>query len=432
MVSYIPVVIWTAMILFSLHKQENDKDFITLLFLPLFIYPTIQVGSARISSLYYVCFLYMALVFLRRKRILSNTSAIYLGIAIFILLCFILGWGLSGVGGLLGSMIGFIKFIPIVLSLDLLLNQVKSEVLVQGFRSALNISVCIDFIAVLAQMINPNLAAKIIDMFFYNDQTINFSDEIIKGSLGGRMFGIFNHPSVQAIFCLVVFAFYLTQLKEKKINKYIFIISIFMGIASCSKTFVLGVPVVLAIWLLINFKRVSNPRVLVAIFFLLILCVFIVVNFDAIITYIRSINPVLAYYFGFLKKPFEALNTRYSMDNGNLSSMYSIIKNHLLFGVGPNSIMGEEVLDSAPLVLLHNGGIVCLLLYLSLFLWLFVQTLKYKQETLIYFLAIIFVSGFALPTWIFHAATITVTMYILLMINSIRSERPLKEGVLNV
>lgn len=432
MVSYIPVVIWTVMILFSLHKQDNEKNSITLLFLPLFIYPTIQVGSARISSLYYVCFLYMALVFLRRKRTLSNTSAVYLGIACFVLLCFILGWGLNGVGGIVGSMIGFSKFIPIVLSLDLLLNQTKSEVLVHGFRNALNISVCIDFIAVLAQIINPSLAAKIVDMFFYNDQTINFSDELIKGTLGGRMFGIFNHPSVQAIFCLVVFAFYLTRLKEKRINKYIFIISIFMGIASCSKTFVLGAPVVLVLWFLFNFKRVSNPRILVAIFFMLIICFLLVIYFDAIIVNIRSINPVLAYYLGFLKKPFEALNTRYSMDSGNLSSMYSIIKNNLLFGVGPNSIMGEEVLDSAPLVLLHNGGIVCLLAYLILFLWLLVQTSKYKQETLKYFLAIIFISGFALPTWIFHAATISVTIFILLMINSLRVTRSLKEGVLNV
>lgn len=423
MVSFIPIIIWTIIISFSVIKTKSDKLFITLLFLPLFIYPTIQIGSARISSLYYVCVCYLILVLICRKKNLSITTASYIGIALLILCCYILGWASNGVGGIVVPIIGFAKFLPIIMAMDLLLNHTEQNALLQGFQKALDISVCIDFIVALGQIFQPTVTSTITDYFFYNDETINFSDVLLNEGFSSRIYGIFNHPSTQAVFCLIVFSFYLTRMKERSINRLFFIISIFMGLASCSKTFILGAPIILILWFIINFRKIVNLRIMVAVTLIALFCLFVFVNFDDIMNYIRSFNPVLAYYLNYLKSPIEALNTRYSIGNGNLSPMYSIIENHLIIGVGPNAISGEEVLDSAPLVILHNGGILALVLFLILFVSLLRKSLKYKQEDLIYMLTIIFISGFAIPTWIFHAASLSVTVYVLLKTNLLKTGR---------
>ena len=48
---------------------------------------------------------------------------------------------------------------------------------------------------------------------------------------------------------------------------------------------------------------------------------------------------------------------------GNLSDTFEIFKEHLFIGVGPGQVRNEFVGDSEYITLLHNGGVMCFVIY---------------------------------------------------------------------
>jgi hypothetical protein len=226
-----------------------------------------------------------------------------------------------------------------------------------------------------------------------------------------------------AIFALVGVAYYLNHLSEKKSNIFIMVVFIIIGFTALSKTFILGLPLLLFVYFIYNTNRLLNAKWLFILTLAIAVVIIVVLNFDVIITKVYGYNRYMGYYLRMLKSPFDAFSSRYSVNNGILSQNYDLIKKNLIVGVGPVSVQGEQILDSAPIVILHNGGILALVTVLWYYFKSIIISIKYKYTTILYLLVVILASGFGLPIWVFHNASIGVIIYCCLSITCMRKNK---------
>ncbi len=408
------ILFWSALLIISVLRNKLAGF---LLFLILFVNITIPIFGLRINSLYYFTILLFVLILIKRdvKWTIDKDTRKYCLLLILILLTYSLGWLCSGAGSLIGGLIGCIKFIPIIVEFSVLFQDIDKKTVKKDFGIAINIVVFLNTVMVVLQKINPSFSTTITDIFFYNDDTINSSDQIINGVMT-RCYGIFNHPATLGTFSLFAIT-YNVYSNYKAIIRYPFIVcSFIIGLLSLSKTFVLGFPMIVIIMLLVGLKKCRSLRTIVLYLSVIVTGIIVILNFETIISVLSANNAYMRYYLSTLYNPFDAFQTRYSREEGALSFTYEIIKENFLIGVGPNSIKGEAVLDSAPVVIAHNGGVIGLILVTILLLYLLVKIFKTKQNELLLLWAVVLVSGFALPTWIFHMSTIGATIYIIQMV----------------
>lgn len=414
MVSFILPIIWSLAVLYKLKYKKNVYG---LLFLSLIIPPTVNIVNSRINTMYYLCIFLMLMIVGKRLiigKIFLNSAIVMTSIIAF----YFIAWGLKGSGSFFYELIGDIKFIVLLIEFAIIMKNAKCKEIDAGFQWALKFSTVINFLVVIGTFIIPMEITKFVLLFYYNDDTINSIDNFVDGRLA-RAYGVFNHPAVLSIFSLMVFFYFFKRLYENKKNIIYMIMALIMGMSAYSKTFILGLPIIFLIWMIFNIKNIK-----IFILFNALLCILmgIYANFEIVIERIRDINPVLAYYMNYLNHPIEALATRYSPQTGNMVPMYYIIRQNLLIGVGPNPVGAETVVDSAPLVIIHNGGLLALSLILAMYIVLLSKSIQIKNDVLVCFLFIIILSGLALPTWIFHQATFMMLVYIIIILSKSKNK----------
>jgi len=136
----------------------------------------------------------------------------------------------------------------------------------------------------------------------------------------------------------------------------------------------------------------------------IILIVLIGICFIVIIINSKNLSTItklpFSYYFGFIvTNPLEALKTRYIYESVPVDTQltYDIIKANPILGVGYTSPLGEFIGDSEYLVAMHHGGIVSLLLKLSLIVFLLFVSLKRQDKFFLGIIVACLITGFALP-----------------------------------
>ena len=148
------------------------------------------------------------------------------------------------------------------------------------------------------------------------------------------------------------------------------------------------------------------------------------IQYESIHSFLYERSQVVAYYFSFLHNPLKAFATRYSSKTGILLPIYEIIRKHPIIGVGPLAVKGEILADSAPIIILHNGGVIALLIVILFYLWLFYCIWKCAGMEEIFLWFTVIMSGFALSTWTFYLLTYPVLMYLILFIGKKRESVP--------
>lgn len=410
MISFVLPILWTISILKHVAKHE---DVSAIVFLSIILTPTVLFVGQRINCMYYLCFLFGLIASLKHLVIDRKSICFLLCLSMVIFLSF-LGWIINGEGSFFVPFLGELKFIIVAFELFIIFNSYEKEQIENGFQKAMITAIVLNAIVVVLSLLIPVHITSIVELFYYNDDTINASESIINGKMA-RAYGLFNHPAALALFSLFSLVFFLKNYFKVAHGWFFLFLSMLTGLLAFSKTFIIGFPIVIIIWLLFYGKALFRSKagsilliIMLALFFLF------VISFDSILGFIRERSPVLAYYLGFLKDPAGSLNTRYSSSAGNLAPLYKIISEHPIIGVGPNPIMGEVVLDSAPLTILHDGGVLRLLVVMAMYAGMINDCIKKRRWDFVLYFVIVFLSGFGLPTWVFSQYTFPFIVYILL------------------
>jgi len=235
-----------------------------------------------------------------------------------------------------------------------------------------------------------NLYAKASSAVLYNIQTMGYFN---------RAVGTFGSPTLLGPFALICFSFYFAVLfsKNRNINVYIKLVSsLVLGALSLSKAFIIGIPI-MTLLILFSVRKQFKLRNIVS-FFLLILSVLLIVHFGyTFLIQKTAINSkVIEYYFGMVSDPIKALQTRY-LAQGNLQDSFAVIINNPIFGVRLSSVKGEFTGDSTYVQLLHNTGIIGLLVMIIFFIG--VIKFYYRKRDEIAFVVIVagLIAGIGIP-----------------------------------
>jgi hypothetical protein len=293
--------------------------------------------------------------------------------------------------------------------------NINLHILKREIYKMITIIALLNFIMIIIQRLNFELGLQIIKEL-NNNESYEYAVNMIQMDTFQRCFGLLPYPMHLGIFSLLSLAFLMFEQTEKfHFSKMIFAISILNGIMSASKSFTIGMAVLLILWLftyLYFSKRTIVSIIKIGIVFFIVMFLFIFFDWIYyIIEFYLGFN--YARYWGFIKNVSEAFSTRYSSDFGLLNYMPEFFKTFWLLGVGPSSIRGEVVMDSAPYVILHNGGIMVLIpIVFFYFKNLIKQFQKKELQNFFLFLTIV-ITGFGFQTWIAAETTTWVLFYLL-------------------
>jgi len=172
---------------------------------------------------------------------------------------------------------------------------------------------------------------------------------------------------------------------------------------SLTKTFVLGVPLVVIAGLIFKMLFLAKWRIVIS--------AKKVLTFATVMTLIAATGYVgikiaiekgvgIMWYLQYLTKPLEAFASRYDLQEGNLVAAKEVIYNNLLIGVGKTQPLGEFLGDSLYVVLLHNTGILGAMLFIAIIALLALKAFSNKSLPALMVLFALLLGGFAMPTFI--------------------------------
>jgi len=271
-----------------------------------------------------------------------------------------LTWGVIAFYGLLRPLLVLILFMNV---------KIDERFVRSVLWCFLILSLGVNTLSVL-QFLNVGSVTQITQVFYSSAFRTPIAGSIQAFSFLLRSVGVFESPVYNAIFILVVLLIAINMLLQKQsvsrrwILYLAIILAIIAGITTISSTFLLGAVVILGIivW--------DNARYPMRIFRLAWAAVIV-------IAIIFSVGFLLLPRVSYLNGPFnykldqiisgQVFSTRYSPEEGNLWGIYEAVANRPLIGWGNVQQEGAFVGDSTYVATLYQGGIIGLLLFLSIF-----------------------------------------------------------------
>lgn len=403
----------------------RKKNIFTVTLIYLTLAPDIKLGNNDISAMYLMIFYLIFIFLIKRSKISVDKNnknyllLIMFNFILYFIMTIICNYELTSSG--ISSMIGFLKIpILIILFCSLFPGEIKNQ---KSYDRAFKCLLVINLFGVLLQfMYGSQIRSFFESMYLTNDYT--YYSTLASWEVYNRKFGFFASPMLLGIFCLTTFLYFLLSYKKSKNNKYLIwtAVSLAVGLTSLSKTFIIGVPLTVIIYFFVNIgnkkKKTSiNQKRRQNNFLKICICLPIVLFvFSKLYIYLTE-NTTIIYYIQMLSNPLSALETRYSANSDNLllSDTYNVIKEHLIFGVGFQSINNEFLGDSSYIMSLHNGGLISLISIIIFYLLNLIKAIKRKNIDKILFIIIWAISGLAMPT-IYN--TIVVLPFYLYFFNS--------------
>jgi len=311
-------------------------------------------------------------------------------------------------------LIGILKNIFLFLSIALILykrlkqnKNTDRECLIGLLIPVFQIVMSANLIFIFIQLLQPNLGFKIVQ--WYSSETKSTLPVLaISDGVFPRLYGLNYSPvllGAKSLLCFTSSLFGIIQKTNPETKRKLLVLlmlSLINGIFSFSKTFILGSLLSLFIYILFFLINVIKMRLIQI--REIILIVLIGICFIVIIINSKNLSTItklpFSYYFGFIvTNPLEALKTRYIYESVPVDTQltYDIIKANPILGVGYTSPLGEFIGDSEYLVAMHHGGIVSLLLKLSLIVFLLFVSLKRQDKFFLGIIVACLITGFALP-----------------------------------
>jgi hypothetical protein len=362
------------------HFGDYTIDYEILAFVPIFsvfIYKTLKGNNLYISSIHLLVYLYIGLL------ILSTVVAA----------------NLYNVNILWITLLGNVRFAVLLFMLTQIF--IRSE---DYFKRILIFVISINLVLVLVQIIFPG-SVSIFYELYYKEGLLPLQHFLEIGRFT-RATGSFGSPVNLGALSLISFSyFYAEILKSNRKKTIIFGIcaSLVTGAASLTKTFILGVPLVILSGLIIRLAflkerqlKINPKKILTAIPILLFV---FLASYIVIQSAIKQ-GFFVAYYFSYLFNPLEAFVSRFDIDEGNLRTTIDVIKNNPVVGVGITRPMNEFTGDSSYLLILHDTGLLGTLLFFTLFLVLILTHIKTKNICGIMVIISLLITGVSSSTFI--------------------------------
>jgi len=261
--------------------------------------------------------------------------------------------------------------------------------------------ICINMILVIIQIIFPQSVLMFYN--FYFKESLVPLKYILKIGRFTRATGSFGTPVNLGIFSLISFTFFYVKLLELDLRKEIIIgliFSMLCGFFSLTKTFIIGMPIIIigTIIVIIIFPlrvkiRISSKK-MVRLLLIVMLVAIMVGGFFRVAT---NQGFYVNYYFEYLLKPLEALESRYNLNENVLSLTVKAIKNNFLIGVGMTQPLGEFIGDSAYIMLVHNTGLLGSMLFVFIIGILIYKSFIKRNLTALMMVFALLLCGFATP-----------------------------------
>ena len=389
------------------HYFEGKSNFlVTALYITMA--PLIKIKSLCIDPTYFVLIIYI-IGLLKNKKIYVSKDKAFLFIGFFSLVLYTISTmfhssiEFSTIQKILGS-------IKIPLIIILFNNYYYNKNLEKEFDKYITLTLIFNLIASISQIL---LKDKILAFYqnLYSDG-IDYYTTVSGKYCYARTFGLFSTPMIYGIVCLFIFTYVIFKYKKTgTLNYFHLILCLILGVLSSSKSFIIGVPIIIFISLISKiFSRKKIRKNTVLLFMVLLICSpFLIYIFNQFVEFLTSKGMFIKYYLNFLSNPISALSSRYSSnDDILLKKTYEVIKQYPVFGVGYNSVNGEFTGDSTYVLALHNGGIISLI---SIVLF-FIHEFKNSFHSWKFLFVITWVlTGFAYPT-LFGVSNIIPFIYI--------------------
>jgi hypothetical protein len=265
-------------------------------------------------------------------------------------------------------------------------------------KKALQIAVLCNLMAMILQLALPN-AVEIFNNLYVKESSTAIS-WFLKVGRFTRLTGTFANTAPAGYFFLLVLGIHLVDytMTRSRYAALIIVVSVICGIATVSKTFYVGFPILLLInfvlyWIMKGKEKthirgldLKKPVIIV----MAVLGIIFFLNFT-------SDKLSTAYYIENIRLT-NIFSSRYNEQTGNLIETIDVIKDNLFIGVGATRISNEFVGDSLYVSILHGTGVLGLITISILMVKLIITNIRKVNRQNLLLLFCILMVGFAVPT----------------------------------
>lgn len=432
MLSYIILLFFLVWIL-ELYFRDQPTLGPILIFLVLS--PYINFAGGRYDSAYLAVIAIWIGIAIKNKGIIrlhkSKSLFQYFVLILLVYLIYFISWivfNRNNAAEMLTIYAGIAKSILIMQACYEMNRAISAASLRRELLKMLTVIILLNTVMIALQRIDLNLGLKLIQALQNND-SYTYALDCVKWGSFDRCFGAMPYPMQLAIFSLFahIFLVFGDTIPRTKLRIALIILNIICGFFAASKTFIVGFAALLLLQVIFQFyfKRIS-VKSLVAFGSIVALLLICIVFFDQIYTLLAEhIGGNYARYWGFLKNASGVFTSRYSSSAEYLSYMPEFLKQYWLFGVGPVSIATEGVLDSAPYVILHSGGVVALIAIAYYYVFHLVKSVQKRDMLTFMAITFILITGTGFQTWIASDASTWVLMSIFMLTECRLCQTPL-------
>lgn len=418
MINNVVIGIFLVIILITHWRKRPDLTFVTS-FIYLTCAPLIQFGSRSVNNLYALtpALALLAVIDLIRlrpplfRRRTMNLYVICMGV---VLLSYGIGYLMNGTASIPTAalaMAGEVMVMATVILMARLLYRLKLAQVQRAVLTGIAIFVGINTAMVLFQKLFFVPSYRLMDAFYVSDSRFKPLFVMWKTGAFDRVMGTFFTPVVLGTTMLLaaaVLTAYILNRRFRRAQIGALVMIMLMtagGILAFSKTYMLGLPILLGIaFLLILFNKKDRAGRLRK--WLVILAASAAVYVLIYVLLPPDMVKVRNYYYGYLINPFGALSSRYqgiaepavnqisdaarnAEEQGITARAFDFFLKHPVFGVGAAPVAGEFLGDSQVMFTLHSGGVAGALGYTAFFGIQFVRSLRDRHLFSILIIAVV-------------------------------------------
>jgi len=404
---------------------KNKKLSYSLAIASLFVMPVLVLGKNRISSSYvWFLILIVLLVF----NFLSKKPAVFPKLALFytitvsaLILLSVFSWIIINIPTKIGfnSFIGQTKNLVLFIAFVLLVASQLEKDFLGILYYGLFITGVINLFVVALQMAGTFNVKLFYDLYWTSSNTPLYY--MLRIGHFVRGYGTFGSSVQLGAVSLLSYSLGVGEyIQGKHTTKWFWLILIwgFVGLASLSKTFIVGSAFITLLAFIVTpfvYKSYRKKVIRKDLFLLISIIVILVSGYFTL----NARGFYASYYYSYLFKPLSSLASRYNLTNSEilLHETFNIISRYPIFGVGLQSLSGEFIGDSSYVSILHNSGFVGLAISLLFILYVFYCIIKYKIWKVIYLFIAFLGASLALPVLFGSTYEIPFLFYLLFAVS---------------
>lgn len=397
---------------------KNKSSVVPILMITLYG-PDLKIGNKSLDSTYVLIVVLLIFIVFSNGKLYFGKIKRYVYTTISIMAVYTVSWLLfsrEDINSYLSCVIGGMKLTAILIECYTL-NYMFCDRIEEDITNLINITLILNSLFIIFQKLFFEASLAVLKNVFLSADEYDF---VLSATYAGRYTrfnGLFKYPMHLGIFCAVAIAFLLIVGVNSK-KRAVWLLSIGMalycGIMSASKSFFIGLAVLYCLFVVENLTKISDKKKVIFNVIPVFVLVLIVLFQQDIIRILENVfGSYVAYYAQkvvlFFNDVGAVFETR-TGDSGALSSLYDVVVNNLLFGVGPGSVNGEKVMDNAILVVLHNGGIIALLIVFNYYAKILRMCYHNHKSTLLVFT--ILACGMGFQIWVASPLTAWACYYL--------------------